>query len=154
MVAGGCSMLNIVVRSSRPNHALLGRLPGTPPPPEGIAISTTSVAHGGASLPRPAGGAAKQRRSSRGLQVELRTVAAPPLRLSKARCVGKATSDESAKQFSFKFTEANLRFEQLEKDANKLRARLESKEDLAPKSYDFGDNTVTAVAQPGITPSV
>ncbi len=31
---------------------------------------------------------------------------------------------------------------------------LESKEDLAPKSYDFGDNPVKAVAQPGITPFV
>jgi predicted dehydrogenase len=31
---------------------------------------------------------------------------------------------------------------------------LESKEDLAPKGYDFGDNPVKPVAQPGITPFV
>jgi hypothetical protein len=31
---------------------------------------------------------------------------------------------------------------------------LESQEDLSPASYDFGDNPVKPVAQPGITPFV
>ena len=54
----------------------------------------------------------------------------------------KGASDESAKSFSYKFTEANLKLEQLVKDSEKLRARLAAKEELAKNTS--ADNAALA----------